>query len=304
MADINFRFPGVSDKSDCSPPVGAKFVSPDKTDDIEHYPSTHESLYTMVAGNSEPSSKKDGHKPNFMARAFFIGFLLFWVTLVRTFIVNLASVTAQNNGGLFGLEFPIVSGIATWFAYTMAQHVIYSVDPIIQIGELGMGHYQNTIGPMHQRILLWIICFLFDLGGAIVGVAIILGLDGSQLSGTPIVPAGQLWPAFGMEIMGGGIFAWVYFGAYFNPESWSNKRKTNVPLMLGLVTTATTWIAIPYSSGCFNPIRYLASSLVTENWDENGWVFVAGYVIGVLFFGLGAHWAFRTTKMGETWHQD
>jgi hypothetical protein len=302
---IPFKFPGVNDRSNSSPPVGAKFVAPDKTDDIDHYPSPNDSLHTMVAGNSDPSSKKEGHKPNFMARAFYIGWLLFWVSLVRTFVVNLASVTAQNGpGGLFGIEFPVVSGIATWFAYALAQHVIYSVDPVIQIGELGMAHYSSTVGPVHQRILLWVICFLFVLGGAIVGVAIVLGLDGSHFSGTPIVPPGMLWQAFGMEIMGQGIFTWVFFAGYFNPESWANKRKTNVPLMLGLTTTATTWIAIPYSTGCFNIIRYLASSLVSEHWEEHGWVFVAGPAIGALFFGVLAFWAFRTTKMGEVWHQD
>jgi glycerol uptake facilitator-like aquaporin len=167
-----------------------------------------------------------------------------------------------------------------------------------------MGHYVQTIGPAHQRILLWIFCFVADLAGGVAGAALVMAIDDSFVAGTPIVPAGMLWQALGVELVGAGPIIWVYFSGYFNPESWANRRKTNVPLMYGLATTAVTWIAIPYSSGCFNPIRYLASSLVNWNWDVNGWVFVASYAIAALFFGVIYYFTFRTTKQGETWHMD
>lgn len=303
--DLIFKHPVVGNVDPSQ--LNAKFVAPDpKTDDQDHYPTTMESVHTMVAGNSDPSSKKDTpHKPNFMNRAFYIGWLLFWAILLQTFIVDLASVTAQNNGGLFLPSYPIVSGIAAWLGLALCQHVIYSLDPVLQFGELFMGHYIQTIPAMHQRFMLWIICFIFVLAGAVAGAALVLAMDGSQFQGTPIVPAGMMWQAFGIEIIGTVARTWVLWSGYFNPESWANKRKTNVPVMYGLVTIAVTWIAVPYSTGCFNPIRYLATSLISENWDVNGWVFVVSPIIGYLLGGMILYyWTFRTTKQGEAWHMD
>jgi hypothetical protein len=261
----------------------------------------------MVSGNSEPSSKKPTpHKPNFYQRASYIGILLFWASTILVFLVNLASVTAQEfGGGLFGLEFPIVTGLAVVVSHSLIQHVIYSLDPVVQFGEIMMGHYAKTIGSMHQRIVLWIFCLLAVLAGSIVGAALVLAIDGSFRAGMPIVPPGMLWQAFGVELLGGGFITWVYFAAYFNPESWANRRKTNVPILLGVITAAVTWVSIPYSSGCFNPLRYIASSIVNWHWQEHGWVFVGGYAIGALLFGLIYFWNFRTTKEGTgKWNID
>lgn len=282
--------------------VDAHFPTVRGPSDTVEYPETMDSLYTMIRDKiNNRYATLAGTQPNFGERTAYVALILLLITYMTSFLVFLARVVTIEKGIPFGLEYALICGLAAALQAYITLPYIHRQDGILQLFEIWMKHYSLNMPLIWQRIIFWVVCMIASLGANVLAAWSVWAIqfdNAVTFAGLPLV-VGNMWRAFGILLVGYSLIYWVLFHAFYNPEAASDRNNSNAPIMLGIVTTAVTYVAVPFTGGGFSFEQYLATSIISGNWDIDGWVypaasFGAGILIAVVFYTVA-----RTTKDGS-----
>lgn len=121
-----------------------------------------------------------------------------------------------------------------------------------------------------------------------------------MLAGAPQQAYGEsFWQAFTFEIVGTFFITWVVMHTS-SPLRSVYSRNASSPLAIGMVVTALTICAQPFSGASFNPARAFASYLVSFQFaGTQSWAYLFGPPIGAIAAGFTYSFAFKSAIRDE-----
>lgn len=288
--------PGLHDGMTTDGPfVGLRGAS-----DTRAYPESMNSLHTLVMTRiNNPGAPG---KPNFWERSAYAGLILLVVTYLVSFLTNLAYVVVQERGYTFGIEYPLIAGLAVAIQLYLTIAITHRIDGVLQLVEIWMGHYSRNTPVVWQRLMFWVICMVVTLGGQTLAAWSVYAIqfDNSvTFAGLPTV-VGNEWRAVGILTVGYTLIYLVFLHSFYNPEAASDKNNSNAPLFVGLTVTAVSYISVPYTGAGYSFERYIASSIISGFWPESGWVYAVSAGFAAILSGIVFYTMHRTTKDGES----
>lgn len=266
------------------------------------YPEPNHSIHTKAGGYERSNGSTPGLRDElFWQRAAADGLKLTFISFITAYITNMAYIVTKENGTFTQLQYSLFVGLAVTLQLWLSNASVHYLDPLMQAYEIWMKHYSTYILAPFYRVIYWLILLGARFAGYIAAAyfAFFIQVDNTVThAGLPVVAVGlSLWWAFFIQVIGCLAIGWAFLHAYWNPSAASDVNQSNGHLLVGATFAIVTYLALPYTEGRFDFVRYITTAIASRRWDETGWVYAAGPAGG---FGLAAlfwYWIYRETHL-------
>lgn len=265
------------------------------------YPAASHSLHTWAGDYRRSNGTATGLKDNeFWKRAGADGFKLTIINFITGYIAFQAYVTTKENGSFLELQYSLIVGIAVALNLILSQASVHHLGAPMHAFELWMEHYSTYIHGPFYRIIYWLILVGARLVGYGAAAGFVWGIQVSNAAthaGLPVVNTGiSIWWAFFTQVMGSLAIGWTFLHMYQDPSASSDANQSNAPVVVGAVVAVVTYLTLAYTEGGFDFERYIACSVWSGFWPEDGWVYAAGPTAGYAIAAAFWYPIYRETR--------